>query len=144
MIRLATPADAQEIADLYHDIRQDSVPTKHGPSAIAGWLRDHVLTRGTSSVYLKDDQIVAWVDVREGWLDQLYCRRGFTGKGIGLELLNHAKAVSPDRLMAYTFQVNDGARRFYAREGFIEAELSDGADNEERQPDVRLVWTPSL
>ncbi len=144
MIRPATQSDAQAIAELYHDIRQDSVPPKHGPSTIATWLRDNIMTRGTSFVYIENDQVVGWVDVREGWLDQLYCRRGFTGQGIGLELLNHAKAISPDRLMTYAFQVNDGARRFYAREGFFEAELSEGGDNEEHQPDVRLMWTPQV
>lgn len=142
MIRPATQADAQTIAELYHDIRQDSVPPKHSPNTVASWLRDNIMPRGTSYVYEQDDQIVAWLDVRDGWLDQLYCRRGYTGRGIGLELLNYAKELSPGRLMAYTFQVNDGARRFYAREGFVEVELSEGADNEEGQPDVRMAWTP--
>jgi hypothetical protein len=34
---------------------------------------------------------------------------------------------------------NDGARRFYAREGFVETTMTD-ADNEERCPDVLLEW----
>ena len=39
----------------------------------------------------------------------------------------------------WTFQRNTGARRFYERNGFIAVELTDGASNEEREPDVRYT-----
>ena len=32
------------------------------------------------------------------------------------------------------------ARRFYAREGFVEVDWTDGAGNEEHEPDVRCRW----
>ena len=44
-----------------------------------------------------------------------------------------------DSLQLWTFQVNDRARAFYARHGFREVELTDGATNEEHEPDVRLL-----
>ena len=34
---------------------------------------------------------------------------------------------------AWVFQRNHGARAFYARRGFTELRLTDGADNEERE-----------
>lgn len=34
----------------------------------------------------------------------------------------------------------DEDRRFIAEHGFAEVELTDGADNEEREPDVLLAW----
>ena len=46
-------------------------------------------------------------------------------------------------LELWTFQVNARARRFYERNDFVEAELTDGSGNEEREPDVRYVWRPS-
>lgn len=62
------------------------------------------------------------------------------GQGLGRRLVDDAKALSDGRLSAWTFQANEGARRFYERAGFREAELSDGARNAEGLPDVRLVW----
>ena len=48
-----------------------------------------------------------------------------------------------DRLELWCFQRNEAARRFYAREGFAEVEWTEGADNDEGLPDVRLVWQAS-
>ena len=61
------------------------------------------------------------------------------GRGVGKALLDTAKARS-DRLELWCFQANAGARRFYAREGLAEVERTDGAGNDEKLPDVRLVW----
>lgn len=142
MIRPATPADATEIAAFYHDIRLDTVPLVHSVHDVAVWIRDVLVMRGTSYV-LDLDGLVGWLDVRDGWVDQLYIRRGRTGQGHGKVLLDEAKAKCPSGLRLYTFQVNDGARRFYAREGFSEIGFGDGAANEEGQPDVLLQWNPS-
>jgi len=54
--------------------------------------------------------------------------------------VRHAQARRPAGLELWTFQVNDGARRFYERHGFRAVEVTDGAGNEERQPDVRYAW----
>ena len=43
-------------------------------------------------------------------------------------------------LQLWTFQRNAVARHFYERHGFRAAELTDGARNEEVEPDVRYVW----
>jgi len=42
----------------------------------------------------------------------------------------------------WTFQVNEAAARFYERHGFVAAERTDGAGNEERSPDIRYTWQP--
>jgi ribosomal protein S18 acetylase RimI-like enzyme len=39
-----------------------------------------------------------------------------------------------------TFQANARALAFYRREGFHEAERTDGSGTEEGLPDVRLIW----
>jgi len=141
MIRLAAADDAPIIAEFYHDIRQDAVAPIHDVGSIEWYITNRLISRGSSYVYVENDVIVGWVDVPKDWVDQLYCRRGFTGKGIGVQLLNFAKQMSPTGLQLWTFQVNTGARRFYAREGFVEVELTDGRANEEKQPDVRMEWT---
>nr|WP_253913178.1 GNAT family N-acetyltransferase [Pseudoruegeria sp. HB172150] len=69
----------------------------------------------------------------------LYLAPGARGRGYGSRLLGAAKARS-ERLQLWCFQSNEGARRFYAREGFVEVELTDGGGNDEGLPDVRLIW----
>jgi ribosomal protein S18 acetylase RimI-like enzyme len=55
-------------------------------------------------------------------------------------LLDTAKARRPEGLRLWVFQRNEGARAFYAKHGFTEVERTDGAANEEREPDVLLAW----
>ena len=72
----------------------------------------------------------------------LYLDVGWTGRRIGSVLLDHAKAQRPKGFTLWTFQQNDGARRFYERHGLRAIEFTDGAGNEEKTPDVRYEWRP--
>ncbi|SFG80280.1 Acetyltransferase (GNAT) family protein [Palleronia marisminoris] len=83
--------------------------------------------------------VAGFVSANEGWLNHLYVDPGYWRRGIGSELLSEARADA-DELQLWTFQRNTDARRFYAAHGFDECELTDGQDNEERTPDVRMVW----
>ncbi len=78
-----------------------------------------------------------------GWVEHLYVDPVWIDQGIGALLLARAREERPAGLQLWTFQVNDEARRFYGREGFVEVEHTDGAGNEEGEPDVRLEWRPS-
>ena len=140
MIRPIQLSDIREVATFYSNIRLDTVPLVHSVDEICDYIREVSLPRQSSVVYEQDGVVLAWMDVYGGWLDQLYCRRGATGHGIGKVLVDHAKSISPSGLQLYTFQVNRGARAFYAREGFVEVEFGDGSQNEEHAPDVRLEW----
>ncbi len=62
------------------------------------------------------------------------------GAGVGHRLLDAAKART-SRIELWCFQQNTRALDFYAREGFAVAERTDGAGNDEKLPDVRLVWS---
>jgi ribosomal protein S18 acetylase RimI-like enzyme len=53
-----------------------------------------------------------------------------------------AKERNAEGLQLWTFQANEPAQRFYERHGFVDAERTDGAGNEERAPDIRYQWTP--
>ncbi|THG34424.1 GNAT family N-acetyltransferase [Glaciibacter flavus] len=76
-------------------------------------------------------------------LDQLYVVPERFSQGIGTRLVERARIEAPGGLVLWTFQVNTAARAFYASRGFIEVALTDGADNEEHEPDVRLRWQPT-
>src|SRR6195256_3345891 len=76
---------------------------------------------------------------RKDWIDQLYVLPDAQRRGIGTELLQVAK-TSFDRLQVGTFQRNVRARRFYEARGFALVQETDGARNEEKQPDARYLW----
>jgi len=140
LLRPCLASDAAEVVEFYLDIRRDTVPIVHTHEETEAWLIGFCIARGSSWVWESEGGLCAWVDLHGDWVDQLYCRRGSTGQGIGKELIDWAKSQSSGRLQLYTFQVNEGARRFYRREGFQEVEFGDGSSNEEGQPDVKLLW----
>lgn len=76
---------------------------------------------------------------RDGWIEQLYVRPAAQGRGVGTELLDIAKGAS-ERLELWTFQRNVPARRFYEARGFSLTEETEGARNEEKEPDARYIW----
>jgi GNAT superfamily N-acetyltransferase len=142
-IRRAHPSDASEVAAVFlasfHATYE--FPLAHTDDEVRGWVRDILLPGGQTWVAVdQDDAIVALMEVKPGDLDQLYVRPDRLGEGIGRRLLEIAKAESPDGLRLYTFQVNDRARRFYERNGFVAEWFGDGSTNDEGQPDVRYVW----
>ena len=94
------------------------------------------------SVWLAvDGDRIVGVATRSGaWVRQLYVATDRTRAGIGQRLLDamQAEAMAESILVdLWTFQRNAGARRFYERNGFVAIEFTDGARNEEREPDVR-------
>ncbi len=88
----------------------------------------------------EDGAPLGFVILHGGVIEHLYVQPEHQRRGVGAALLARARAVSPGGLALWCFVRNRPARAFYAREGFIEAEETDGSGNEEREPDVRLVW----
>jgi len=113
---------------------------RHADEEVHSWVSDHLLPETESWVAELDGEVVAFCSLRAGWLNQLYVAPAHTGRGIGSRLIDLAKVRQPTGLQLWTFQVNSGARRFYERHGFRAIEMTDGAGNEERQPDVRYAW----
>ena len=144
IIRRAAAADAPAVADVWLRAFRSAYafPPAHPDDDVRGWIRDVLLPAGATWVAEDHGRVVALLAVTPGWVDQLYVDPPAHGQGIGRALLDHAKALEPAGLELWTFQANARARRFYARNGFVEVELTEGAGNEEHQPDVRLAWRP--
>jgi ribosomal protein S18 acetylase RimI-like enzyme len=144
-IRPATLTDATAVAEIYLGSFQATYdfPLAHTDDQVRRWLADVVVPAGRTWVALEGERIVGMAVVDPGELDQLYVAPDRLGAGIGTRLLDHAKHLSPTGLGLYTFQVNERARRFYERHGFVVEALGDGTGNEEGQPDVRYVWRPA-
>lgn len=105
-----------------------------------------------SAVVFKDCQIwgaeeggrlVGVIAFLEDWIDQLYVLPEAQARGIGSRLLDVAKSAYPV-LSLWTFKRNAPARRFYEKHGFFVVDESDGAGNEEKEPDVLYKWEARL
>ena len=51
--------------------------------------------------------------------------------------------AAPDGFGFWVFAANEAAQRFYEARGARALYATDGADNEERTPDVRYLWRPA-
>jgi putative acetyltransferase len=111
----------------------------HTPEEDTSYFREHVFRDCAVWGVFAGDVLAGMIAFRPGWVDQLYVLPEYQGKGIGHTLLELAQASS-DELQLWTFQRNDAARRFYEKHGFAAVEFTDGAGNEEREPDMRYRW----
>lgn len=136
-LRAALASDAQRVAEVSRESRTTFMPwlpTLHTPAEDLNFFQVE-LESSDFIVAEVDGEMVGFGCVREGWLNHLYLLPEFTNRGIGTAIL----AALPQAQSLWTFQRNVDARRFYARHGWVEVELTDGSGNEEREPDVRLV-----
>ena len=145
-LRRATPVDARAVADVWLASFKATYafPPAHPDDDVRRWIRDEVVPRGDTWVAVEGDgTIVGLMSLVGDELDQLYVRPDRLGRGIGSRFVDLAKERRPGRLALFTFQVNARARAFYERRGFTVERFGDGEANEEHQPDVRYVWTPT-
>ena len=143
-IRGAVPEDAGAVADVYLAAFAATYdfPLAHTDDEVRDWVADHVLPRLETWVAEADGRVIAMMALDDAALEQLYVEPGWHGQGIGSRLVELAKQRRPGGLQLHTFQVNERARRFYERHGFVIGLLGDGSGNEEGQPDVLYRWRP--
>lgn len=143
-IRPAKPDDAPAIATIHREARLGAMPylpDLHSDDETRAWIRDVVLPTQDVQVAVVDDEVAGYIAVEGSTVEALYVRPGYQGRGVGSLLLRQAMDGSSGALELWTFQRNHDARRFYERRGFRAVEFTDGAGNEEREPDVRYAWS---
>ena len=141
-LRLAGLSDVEAVARLHRHVRKTSLPylpDLHTPEEDAAYFRNVVFP--SSAVWLAEsgNEAVGFAAARPQWLDHLYVHPSWHGRGVGTALLSMARK-GQTQLDLWTFQANAQARRFYERHGFRPVEMTDGAGNEERMPDIRYRW----
>ncbi|MER7871753.1 N-acetyltransferase family protein [Streptomyces cellulosae] len=144
-IRRAAGPDAAAVAEVWLRSFSAALPgvrRAHTDDEVRAWIREVVVPGQETWVATVDGSVVAMMTLDGDDLDQLYIHPAWQGRGIGGRLVDMAKGRSPSGLTLWTFQVNEPARRFYERHGFVAEEWTDGSRNEEREPDVRYVWRP--
>jgi ribosomal protein S18 acetylase RimI-like enzyme len=142
-LRRARPSDAAAVALLHMAARREAMPwlpELHSDADTHTWIRDTLLPNAEVWVALAGTAPVGYMALVGGMLDHLYVAPGRQGRGIGSLLLDKAKALRPTELQLYAFQRNQRARAFYEARGFVAVAFTDGADNEENEPDVLYQW----
>lgn len=145
-IHFAEPELCTEIARVLRTTRDHSLPylpNLHTAEEDVVFIRDVVLLECTVLVASSANIVVGFVAYRDGWIDHLYILPEHQGRGIGTKLLQHA-LKQKQTVELWTFQRNTKSRRFYEANGFVLMELTDGQENEEKEPDVRYKWSSFL
>ncbi|MGH6918401.1 MAG: GNAT family N-acetyltransferase [Geminicoccaceae bacterium] len=142
-LRRARPADAAAVAALHLAARRDAMPylpALRSDEQIRAWTRDTLLPKAEVWVAELAGRPVGYLALVDDILDHLYVGPEHQNRGVGSLLLAKAKALRPGGLRLYAFQRNRHARAFYEARGFAPVEFSDGASNDEQEPDVLYEW----
>jgi GNAT superfamily N-acetyltransferase len=139
-LRPAHPADAPAITTVFQAARRTSLPylpvlhtSEEDYTFFAG-----LVAAGGVTVAEVDGAVAAFLALGAR-LDHLYVHPDHYRQGLGSALLRAAQAARP-RLELWVFQRNTNAIAFYEAHGFSVVEVTEGADNEEREPDFLMAW----
>ena len=141
MIRPAGADDVDAIAELYERSfgTLSFLPMLHTLEEHRVWF-GRVVDEREVWVWDQEGVVLGFVALEEATVDYLYVEPEVTGRGIGSALLDRAKTRRPAGFSLWTFQQNEGARRFYEAHGLRVVRLTDGEDNEEKTPDALYAW----
>jgi ribosomal protein S18 acetylase RimI-like enzyme len=143
-LRRATAADAPAIARVLRLAFRAAlpfIPELHTPEQDLWFVREVMLVKDEVWVAEEAREVVGFIAFREGWIDHLYVHPDWQGRGIGPKLLAKPLQYRQARRL-WTFQKNARARAFYEAHGFRLVELTDGSQNEEKEPDALYEWRP--
>lgn len=144
VLRPAWHDDLPGIAELYLAARLAAQPAMpplaHPQDEVRAWVAAWNLAAQEVYVAEAAEQLVGFANVEAAWLNGLYVAPDCQGAGVGAALLDLVKGVRPDGFGLWVFETNRPARDFYLRHGLVELERTDGSDNEERAPDIRMDW----
>lgn len=144
-MRRAVGSDAVPVTELWIRARHAAMPVipayVHRDEEVGGWIASNVILLQETWVAETEQGLIGMISLGECWIEQLYVDPEWTGRGIGSMFIRLAQERYPQGLQLWCFESNLGARRFYERHGFVEAERTDGRRNEEGSPDIRYQWS---
>lgn len=140
LIRPAETADGVAVGNILFDFLDKTtwMPRLHSRRQTRKFC-ETMVGRGWVTVAEITGKVQAFLAREEQFIHALYVARGMCGQRIGHQLLRDAQ-MRETALELWTFQANEGAQRFYLREGFEEVERTDGQGNDENLPDIRYRW----
>src|ERR1700730_18186425 len=141
-LRRATASEADAIADVYSASFRllTFLPMLHTIENYRWFIANVILKECEVTVVEDQSGIVAFLARQGEEVRLLYTRPDQIGMGAGSQLIDTVKATGIGALELWCFQANTRARRFYEARGFRAIRFTDGANNEERTPDIRYRW----
>jgi len=143
-IRDYRPEDFDAVTILWRISREKSLPEFQRAKGYffyqdQDYFRDHVFKENELWIVEMDHRPVAFMAMRDEFIDQLYVHPDYQNRGIGKALLDCARQLSPEHIWLYTLQINLHACAFYEKNGFI-AEKFGISSPPESEPDVEYHW----
>jgi putative acetyltransferase len=140
--RYATIADADAVAAVFTASFRTLtfLPMLHSAAEDRRFIKNMIFNDCHVIVAEDVTGIVSFLALEGQEVRLLYTRPDRSGQGAGTQLIEAAKKTGVRALELWCFQANIRARRFYEARGFRAIRFTDGADNEERTPDVRYRW----
>ena len=129
------------LVKVWRDSKQAVVNYKeiHDANSYLDYLENVLVKNYKITLCLDEyDSVLGFIVYNPHEINQLYIQKDAQGGGIGKAFVNLAKAQS-NSLNLYTFQENEGAIKFYQKQGFSITE--SGMENEEALPDFKMQWT---
>ena len=145
MIRPFEPADLDPAVECwFHTWHAAFAPRRH-PRPREAWRRrfvDEYVDQAEIWLTLSSDDVVALMVLfpQERWIEQLFVRPDFQGRGLGRSLLALARFRCPAGLELDTPAENIPAREFYRRRGFVAQKV--GFDPVLERVILRYAWPP--
>ena len=149
MLRRARADDAARLALILRTairVAVPGLPELHTPDEDRWFIGRVVLPNEETWVAERDGAVVGFASLgkRDGadFLQHLYVAPEAQRRGVGTALIEKAMERRPRGFRLWVFQRNEGARRFYEKHGLTLVEVTDGAGNEEKEPDALYEWRP--
>jgi len=143
-IRDYRPADFDAVTILWRIAREKSIPEFQNAKGHfffedQDYFRNFILKENKVFVVERDQRPIAFMAMKDQFIDQLYVHPDHQKIGVGKVLLEYARKLSPKHVWLYTLQINTNARAFYEKNGFI-AEKFGISPPPESEPDVEYHW----
>jgi GNAT superfamily N-acetyltransferase len=143
-IRDYRAADFDAVTILWRIAREKSIPEFQNAKGHfffedQDYFHDFILKQNKVFVVESDHRPIAFMAMKDQFIDQLYVHPGRQKIGVGKALLEYARSLSPEHVWLYTLQINTNARAFYEKNGFVPEKFGISPPPES-EPDVEYHW----
>jgi ribosomal protein S18 acetylase RimI-like enzyme len=144
MIREYREDDFDAVTRLWREARELAFPDfqrrkGHTFEEDCAYFRNVIAQNNDVWVAEVDGRVAGFIAIAGDFVDQLYVHPDFQRQGIGRQLLDHARELSPEHVWLYTLQVNANGRAFYEKNGFVAVRFGV-SPAPESEPDVEYHW----
>jgi putative acetyltransferase len=120
-VREFTETDFSAICSIYLEAKRDELQFESGKFDIVPLNEDAVILaafKESAVLVFEDKEVLGFTALYGNQLRAMFVRRDVRGKGVGQALLD-AACLESTGLVLNVAKSNVGARRFYARNGFV-------------------------